>query len=70
MLQVCVASIGSKEAADVLRRALAMGATRAIHVTAPSDPTGLLSPEPLAVSQVLAALARRNSTLLPSRLIA
>jgi electron transfer flavoprotein beta subunit len=51
---VVAVTIGPAQAQDVLRTALAMGATRAIHVTA----EGTI--EPLAVAKVLKAVAERE----------
>ncbi len=52
--EVVVVSIGPKKAEETLRKALAMGADRAIHI--PTD----LAAEPLALAKALKAVAERE----------
>ena len=52
--EVVAASVGGESANDTLRHALALGADRAIRVSAE------VSPEPLGVAKALAALAKRE----------
>lgn len=52
--EVVVVSVGSDKVQETLRKALAIGADRAIHVTAPDDV------QPLAVAKVLKAVAAQE----------
>lgn len=54
--EVVAVSIGPKAAADQLRTALAMGADRGIHVVEEGEV------QPLAVSKLLAALAKKEAS--------
>lgn len=54
--EVVVVSIGVKQSGDTLRTAMAMGADRAILVTASEDAATDI--EPLAVAKILAAIVR------------
>ncbi|SFO57009.1 electron transfer flavoprotein subunit beta/FixA family protein, partial [Paracoccus pantotrophus] len=58
--EVIAVSIGVKQAAETLRTALAMGADRAILVTATDDVQQDI--EPLAVAKILAAVAKAEGT--------
>ncbi|MFT3688592.1 electron transfer flavoprotein subunit beta/FixA family protein [Paenirhodobacter sp.] len=60
--EVIAVSIGVKQAAETLRTALAMGADRAILVTATDDVQQDI--EPLAVAKILAAVARAEGVQL------
>ena len=63
--EIVVVSIGVKQAQETLRTALAMGADRAILVTAADDVHTDI--EPLAVAKILAAVAKEEN---PSLIIA
>jgi len=63
--EIVVVSVGVKQAGDTLRTAMAMGADRAILVTASDDAATDI--EPLAVAKILTAIVREEQ---PSLVIA
>ena len=59
--EVIALSIGNKKTSEVIRKAMAMGADRGIHIEIPDDTTGLLSPEPLAIAKILQKIVEKEN---------